>query len=107
MVEDRKGMWRSPILLLCLWSLPRVADAACCDLIKVEPDPSLTRVRVCDSADGADCAQPRYEGDVGFGAPVAVCTSAAGVIYRELDPLSGAYSAPITARCDDSIDVEL
>jgi len=103
-----QGNMRWPlILMICLCCLPRFADAACCQLVKVEPEPSMTRVRVCDSADGADCAQPSYEGDVGFGAPVAVCTSAASVTYRELDLGSGVYAAAITARCDESTNIEL
>jgi len=98
---------RSLTLILCLFVIPRAADAACCQLVKIEPEPSVTRVRVCDLADGEDCAQPPYEGDIGFGAPVTVCTNSAEVTYRELDPASGAYSAAITARCDDTTNVEL
>lgn len=98
---------RSVVLITCLFAMPGVVDAACCELVKVEAEPSLTRVRVCDSAEGADCAQPRYEGDVTFGAPVSICTSAASVTYRELEPTSGALGAAVTARCDESTDVEL
>jgi hypothetical protein len=75
--------------------------------VKVEAQPTLTRVRVCDAADGADCAQPRYEGDVSFGSPVALCPSSSAVTYRELDPATGAYASAVTARCDAATDIEL
>lgn len=42
-----------------------------------------------------------------FGTPVPVCASQEDVIYRERDPSSGNYGAPITGRCDASTDVEL
>ncbi len=97
----------SLVLTLGICSLPAMAQADCCQLVKLESEPSATRVRVCDAADGEECAEPRYDGDVTFGAPVAICASAASVSYRELDPVSGAWAAPVTARCDGSTDVEL
>jgi len=75
--------------------------------VKVDGTPSLTHVRVCDAVAGPDCAQASYEGDVVFGTPVPVCASQEDVIYRERDPSSGNYGAPITGRCDASTDVEL
>ena len=94
-------------LTFLLSVLPGVADAACCKLIKVEPQPTQTSVRVCDLSAGPACAQPHYDGVVRFGSPVNLCSPSDQVTYQELDPATGSYGAPILARCDASINVEL
>ena len=98
---------RSWVFLVCLLALPRLADANCCRLVKIEAVPELTRVRVCALSDGADCATPRYEGEVRFSAPVSVCAAGEQLLYRELDSATNTYGAATEARCEDGIDVEL
>jgi hypothetical protein len=100
-------MGRLLVCLVCLCALPRLADANCCRLVKVDSAPDPTRVRVCALVDGADCATPRYEGEVRFSAPVSVCSDGDQLLYRELDPATNAYGAATHARCESEIDVEL
>jgi hypothetical protein len=100
-------MGRLLLSLLCLLALPGLADANCCRLVKVDPVPDLTRVRVCAMADGASCATPRYEGEVRFSAPVSVCSDGDQLFYSELDPATNSYGAATKARCENEIDVEL
>ena len=88
-------------------TIPGVASADCCRLIKVEPQPTQTQVRVCDGSAGPACAQPRYDGSVRFGAPVNFCSDTDQVTYQELDPATNSYGAPISARCDGTFNVEL
>jgi hypothetical protein len=87
------------------WLAAPIAGAVCCQLVKVEPQPAATQVRVCDAA--TNCSQAIFEGNVGYGSPVAICTSSAGVNYRELDPATGSYGASTHARCESSTNVEL
>ena len=100
-------MGRLLVCLVCLCTLPRLADANCCRLVKVDSVPELTQVRVCAVADGASCTTPRYEGEVRFSTPVSVCSDGDQLFYRELDPATNSYGAATRARCESEIDVEL
>jgi hypothetical protein len=94
--------------LVCgVLTLPGAASAACCRLVKVEPQPTQTHVRVCDESAGPACAQPHYDGNVRFGSPVNFCTDTDQVTYQELNSATGSYGAPISARCDATYNVEL
>src|SRR5258705_13876235 len=100
-------MRRFSVILLAgvLWLAAPVAGAVCCQLVKVDPQPAATQVRVCDAA--TNCTQAIFEGNVGYGSPVPICTSVAGVNYREIDPATGSYGASTHARCEAATNVEL
>jgi hypothetical protein len=95
------------LIAACLLTTPRLATAGCCELRRVDANPATAAVRVCDSAEGSDCAAPLFEGAVTYGTPQPICSSADTVSYRELDAVTGSYGPPIVARCDAATNVEL
>ncbi len=91
--------------LVCVPVTAALAD--CCRLVKVEAEPASVGVRVCAVDTGPECAVPLFEGELAHGTPAPICSSGTQVIYRELDSTSGELSAPTTAACTASADVEL
>jgi hypothetical protein len=86
---------------------PQASLSACCDLVKIEPDPATTRVRVCDPGAASGCTTWLFEGDVASGAPHEVCAVGDSIEYQEFDVASGAYGPTTQARCEEDGDVEL
>lgn len=100
-------MRRLALFALLLALVPSGARAACCQLAKVEAEPAMTHVRVCEPATSSGCATWIFEGDVTFGTPHEVCAAGEAITYQELDPAQGSYGPPTEARCEEGRDVEL
>ncbi|MEX2206811.1 MAG: hypothetical protein WEF50_11340 [Myxococcota bacterium] len=84
-----------------------VSRAECCQLVKIEPTPPTTHVRVCAAAEGPACSQPLFDGEVTHGSPVPICSAGAEVFYQELDPVSGELGPATAAACNAQRNIEL
>ncbi len=83
------------------------AQAVCCQLTKIDADPSSTQVRVCEASAPAECTTWLYEGSLTEGQTVPICAASGSVIYQELLPSTETYAPPIEARCDAGGRIEI
>lgn len=96
------------IALACMGMLAAApaVRAACCTLVKVDPETPAALVRVCKPTESGACAVLLFSGTLADGERHEVCTASPTIIYEEWDELLGGFGAPVEARCE-SRDVEI
>jgi hypothetical protein len=83
------------------------ARAACCDVVKTDPEPAAsTTVRVCEMDAPGACVEVLFEGTLQMGQSAHVCSDTGAIRYEEIDPASSEWGPPVGAICDGA-DVEL
>lgn len=87
---------------LCVGLLASTAArAACCDVVKVDPESPTTTVRVCAPDAAGGCGQLLFEGTLSIGESQNVCVSGDEIVYQEWDGALPGYATPTTAVCQD------
>ena len=94
------------LLLTVLPVYARTASAACCRVIRIDPETPIPVVRVCDPDASGNCGTVLFEGTMEVGVSHQVCGAGPVVMYQDYDASAGTYGPPTEARCDGG-DVEL
>ena len=94
------------VLLVLLALAGRAVSAACCRVIRIDPETPVPVVRVCDPDTSGNCGTVLFEGAIAVGESRPVCGKGTIVLYQGYDATAGTYGPPTEARCDGG-DVEL
>jgi hypothetical protein len=95
---------RSLLLLLIAGVFAARAEAGCCTFRKLEADPPVSLLRVCERDAAGGCGAVLFEGPLPVGGTQNVCSAAPTVVYQEAPP-GELPQGFVEAVCDDA-DVE-
>lgn len=80
------------------------AEAGCCTFRKLEPEPPVSLLRVCDRDAAGQCASVLFEGPLAVGGTQNVCSAAPTVLYQEA--AAGELAQGFVEAVCDGADVE-